>query len=116
MHLVDKNCGYIATCYYGVQNKGIGWVLTCKEKVKIDMKLFVKKISVATKKRSNLYASKETTAFRVFNGKGDGIGGLTIDFFNGFYMVSWNSEGIYSFREDVYKALNEVLNTCGVYE
>lgn len=116
LRLVDKNGGYMATGYYGLQNKGIGWVLTRKEKEKIDVKYFVKKISEAANKRANLYASEDTTAFRIFNGEGDGIGGLTIDFFNGFYMVSWYSEGIYSFREDVYKALNEVVNARGVYE
>ncbi|KGR91330.1 50S rRNA methyltransferase [Ureibacillus massiliensis 4400831 = CIP 108448 = CCUG 49529] len=116
LHLVDKNGGYIATGYYGTQNKGIGWVLSRKEKEKIDKKFFVKKISAAVEKRANFFASEDTTAFRVFNGEGDGIGGLTIDFFNGFYMVSWYSEGIYSFREDIYSALNEVVNTRGVYE
>lgn len=116
LRLVDKNGGYMATGYYGLQNKGIGWVLTRKEKEKIDVKYFVKKISEAANKRANLYASEDTTAFRIFNGEGDGIGGLTIDFFNDFYMVSWYSEGIYSFREDVYKALNEVVNARGVYE
>lgn len=116
VHLVDKNGGYIATGYYGVQNKGIGWVLSRKEKEVIDKKFFVKKIRVAAEKRAKLYASEDTTAFRVFNGEGDGIGGLSIDFFNGFYMVSWYSEGIYSFREDIYLALNEVVNTRGVYE
>ncbi|BDH60292.1 methyltransferase [Lysinibacillus sp. PLM2] len=116
LQLVDKNGGYIATGYFGSQNKGIGWVLTRKEKEKIDKKFFVKKISAAVEKRANFFASEDTTAFRVFNGEGDGIGGLTIDFFNGFYMVSWYSEGIYSFREDIYSALNEVVNTRGVYE
>ena len=116
LRLVDKNGGYLATGYYGVQNKGIGWILSRKEKEKIDVKFFAKKISEAANKRANLFASEDTTAFRVFNGEGDGIGGVTIDFFNGFYMVSWYSEGIYSFREDVYKALNEVVNTRGVYE
>lgn len=116
LRLIDKNGGYVATGYYGVQNKGIGWVLTRKEKEKIDLKFFVKKISEAAQKRAHLYESEDTTAFRVFNGEGDGIGGLTIDFFNGFYMVSWYSEGMYSFREDVYHALNNVVNTRGVYE
>ena len=37
LHLVDKNGGYIATGYYGAQNKGIGWILTRKEKEKIDL-------------------------------------------------------------------------------
>lgn len=116
LHLIDKNGGYIATGYYGMQNKGIGWVLTRKEKEQINKKFFAKKISEAAAKRANLFTSEDTTAFRVFNGEGDGIGGLTIDFFNGFYMVSWYSEGIYSFREDIYQALDEVVNTRGVYE
>lgn len=116
LHLVDKNGGYIATGYYGIQNKGIGWVLTRKEKEAIDLKFFIKKLEEAIAKRANFYESEETTAFRVFNGEGDGIGGLTIDFFNGFYMASWYSEGIYSFREDIYQALNKVANTRGIYE
>ncbi|AWE07786.1 RlmI/RlmK family 23S rRNA methyltransferase [Lysinibacillus sp. 2017] len=116
IHLVDKNGGYIATGYYGAQNKGIGWVLTRKEKEQIDVKFFTKKIREAAEKRADFFASEETSAFRVFNGEGDGIGGLTIDFFNGFYLVNWYSEGIYSFREDVYTALKQAVNTRGIYE
>lgn len=114
--LVDSNGGYIGTGYFGRQNKGIGWVLTRKENEKIDKKFFVKKISKAVEKRTSFFASEDTTAFRVLNGAGDGIGGLTIDFFNGYYLVNWYSEGIYSFREDIYHALNEVVDTRGVYE
>ena len=44
LHLVDKSGGYIATGYYGIQNKGIGWVLTRKEKELIDVKFFTKKM------------------------------------------------------------------------
>ncbi|MDC3417453.1 class I SAM-dependent rRNA methyltransferase [Aquibacillus salsiterrae] len=116
MHLVNSNGRYIATAYYGLQNKGIGWVLTRKEQERIDTKFFVRKISEAVAKRDSFYEAEDTTAFRVFNGEGDGIGGLTIDFFNGFYMVSWYSEGIYSFREEIYQALSEVVNVRGLYE
>ncbi len=116
IHLVDKNGGYIATGYYGAQNKGIGWVLSRKEKEAIDAKFFASKIRNAAEKRADFFASEDTSAFRVFNGEGDGIGGLTIDFFNGFYMVSWYSEGIYSFREDIYAALKQAVNTRGIYE
>ncbi|QDP39179.1 class I SAM-dependent rRNA methyltransferase [Radiobacillus deserti] len=116
LRLIDSNGRYIATAYYGLQNKGIGWVLTRKEQEKMDTKFFVKKFSEAIAKREHFYAAEDTTAFRVFNGEGDGIGGLTIDFFNGFYMASWYSEGIYSFREDIYQALNEVVEVRGLYE
>ncbi|MFP7494577.1 class I SAM-dependent rRNA methyltransferase [Terribacillus saccharophilus] len=116
LRLVDANRKYIATAYYGLQNKGIGWVLTRKEQEKIDAQFFVKKISAAVAKRKNLYEAEDTSAFRVFNGEGDGIGGLIIDFYDGFYMVSWYSEGMYSFREDIYKALSEVVEVRGLYE
>ncbi|WP_058306233.1 class I SAM-dependent rRNA methyltransferase [Gracilibacillus massiliensis] len=116
LRLVDPAGKYTATAYYGLQNKGIGWVLTRKEQEKIDTKFFVKKISEAVAKRNRFYEAEDTTAFRVFNGEGDGIGGLIIDFFNGFYMVSWYSEGIYSFRHDVYQALSEVVEVRGLYE
>ena len=116
LRLVDQSGGYIGTGYYGAQNKGIGWILTRKERDQINEAFFAKKIREAAEKREDFFASDDTTAFRVFNGEGDGIGGLTIDFFNGFYMVSWYSAGIYSFREDIYAALKSVVNTRGVYE
>ena len=116
VQMLDAQGGYIATGYYGEQNKGLGWVLTRKQSEKIDVAFFVNKIRLAAEKRADFFASDDTTAFRVFNGEGDGIGGLTIDFFNGFYMVSWYSEGIYTFRDVLYEALNIVLNTRGVYE
>lgn len=116
LHLVDKNSGYIGTGYYGAQNKGIGWILTRKERETIDKKFFIKKLREAIEKRESFFASEDTSAFRVFNGEGDGIGGLTIDFFNGFYMVSWYSEGIYTFHEEIYAALDEVVHKRGVYE
>lgn len=116
VQLLDAQGGYIATGYYGEQNKGIGWVLSRKQKEVIDVRFFTKKIREAAEKRADFFASDNTTAFRVFNGEGDGVGGLTIDFFNGFYMVSWYSEGIYAFRDVVYEALNKALNTRGIYE
>lgn len=116
LRLVDQAGGYIGTGYYGIQNKGIGWILTRKEREQINEAFFVKKIREALEKREAFFTSDDTTAFRVFNGEGDGIGGLTIDFFNGFYMVSWYSAGIYSFREEIYSALKNVANTRGVYE
>src|SRR5690606_25810379 len=116
LHLVDKSGGYIATGYSGIQSTGIGWVLSRKEKEQIGVKFVTKKIREAAETRAEFFASDDTSAFRVFNGEGDGIGGLTIDFFNGFYMVSWYSEGIYSFRHDIYEALNAAVNTRGIYE
>ena len=89
LKLVDERGRYVATGYLGKQNKGLGWVLTRNEKEKIDTLFFQKKIYQAIEKRLGLYSNPKTTAFRVFNGEGDGIGGFTIDFYGGTYLINW---------------------------
>lgn len=116
IRLIDRNRQFVAKGYYGNQNKGIGWVLTRKEDEEIDFGFFESKIAAALARREALFADPETTAFRVFNGEGDGIGGLTIDYFDGFYMVSWYSEGIYSLKHHVYGVLDKIVDYKGVYE
>src|SRR5699024_12449925 len=96
---------YVATAYYGLQNKGIGWVLSRDEKEVIDDSFFKNKIDLALKDRRHFYDDMETTAFRVFNDIGDGIGGLTIDYYTGYYLINWYCVGIYSIRNVVYLSL-----------
>ncbi|WP_147554136.1 class I SAM-dependent rRNA methyltransferase [Bacillus testis] len=116
LQLVDEHHHYLATAYYGNQNKGLGWVLTdCKEE-KIDHAFFSRKFAAAINLRKQLYQDEQTTAFRVFNGEGDGIGGITIDYYDGFYMIQWYSKGIYSFRADILSALKETVHYIGIYE
>ncbi|MEC2075119.1 class I SAM-dependent rRNA methyltransferase [Metabacillus fastidiosus] len=114
--LVDEKNQFIGKGYYGKQNKGVGWILTYKEAETIDKQFFKKKIDAAVKKREHFYKSEETTAFRVFNGEGDGIGGLTIEYFAGYYVINWYSEGIYEFKEYVIEAITESMNFKGVYQ
>ncbi|MBJ8206406.1 RlmI/RlmK family 23S rRNA methyltransferase, partial [Bacillus cereus] len=47
---------------------------------------------------------------------GDGLGGLIIDYYDGYYVVSWYSEGIYTFRDEIIAALQKVANFKGIYE
>jgi len=114
--LLDDRKKFIAKGYYGKQNKGYGWVLTSKKDEKIDINYFVRKIKSAIKYRNSFYSSKNTTAFRVFNGEGDGIGGLTIDYFDGFYLLTWYSIGIYTFKNDIVEALKSTVDYKGIYQ
>ncbi|MGE7093585.1 class I SAM-dependent rRNA methyltransferase [Lysinibacillus sp. NPDC048646] len=116
LRLTDIHNRFICTGYYGLQNKGIGWVLTPDANEEIDTAFFAKKIKKAIQNREAFFNNAHTTAFRAFNGEGDGIGGMTIDFFDGYYMVSWYSAGIYSFKEAVYEALAETVNYKAIYE
>lgn len=116
IHLLNEQDDYIATAYYGEQNKGIGWVLSLNEKEPIDQNFFERKIQSAIKARHSFYTDKHTTAFRIFNGEGDGVGGISIDYYDGYYMVQWYSKGIYEFRDYVYEALMYAPNYKGIYE
>lgn len=116
INLVDMQNKFIAKGYYGKQNKGYGWVLSYKENEIIDEAFFMQKFKEAIGYRKDLYESEETTAFRMFNGEGDGVGGLTIDYFDGYYLVTWYSEGIYSFKDEIISALLKSAEVKGIYQ
>ena len=114
--LYDVQKKFIAKGYYGRQNKGYGWILSDKKNTKIDVSFFAKKIKEAIACRQDFFNDEKTTAFRVFNGEGDGIGGLTIDYFDGYYLLTWYSIGIYTFKDDILEALKSSVNYKGIYQ
>lgn len=116
LHLMDERGRFIGKGYYGEQNKGYGWVLTRHQDETIDQAFFEKKIGVGLQKRSSFFKDNSTTAFRIFNGEGDGVGGLTIDYYEAFYVVSWYSEGIFAFKNQILKALQQLVEYKGIYE
>ncbi|MFX3675122.1 MAG: class I SAM-dependent rRNA methyltransferase [Paenisporosarcina sp.] len=116
IELVDENNRFLGKGYYGKQNKGRGWILTRNQQEVFDMDFFKRKIKQAIESRESLFRDSETTAFRVFNGEGDGIGGFTIDTFDGYYVISWYSEGIYKFKNLIVNALTNEINVKGLYE
>ena len=116
INLYTDSDTFIGRGYYGLQNKGHGWILTLDEKEMIDSDFFEKKIIEAFHKRLTYFDLTLTNAFRVFNGEGDGIGGLTIDYYDGFFLVTWYSLGIYHFKSMVIDALMKIEDMYGIYE
>ncbi|WP_047983135.1 class I SAM-dependent rRNA methyltransferase [Ornithinibacillus californiensis] len=116
VNLVDEKNTFIAKGYYGKQNKGYGWVLSKNEHETFDKKFFKNKITSALHRREHLFGEEDTNAFRVFNGEGDGVGGITIDYFDGFYLINWYSVGIYQFRQAILDALKDSVDYKGIYQ
>ncbi len=116
VQLVDERNQFIGKGYYGKQNKGYGWILTRKENESIDQRFFDIKIGSALNNRKHFYKDLDTTSFRVFNGEGDGIGGLTIDYFDGYYVINWYSKGIYEFSEQIIHALEKSVKFKAIYQ
>lgn len=117
--LLTSNNKFIAKGYYGRQNKGYGWVLSYDKAAIFDTHFFEKKIKNACEYRKDFYEDATndiTTAFRVLNGEGDGLGGVTIDYFSGYYMITWYSLGIYTFKDAIVEALKNSTQYKGIYE
>ncbi len=53
--------------------------------------------------------NKETNVFRLVHAEGDGMPGLIIDFYNGTAVMQMHSVGMYLIREEIAKALQEVI-------
>ncbi|CEG29438.1 class I SAM-dependent rRNA methyltransferase [Bacillus sp. B-jedd] len=116
IRLVDEKNKFIAKGYFGKQNKGFGWVLSRNENEQIDQRFFVYKLKDAINYRESFFNSPDTNAFRIVNGEGDGLGGLTIEYFDGYYLINWYSEGIYRFREYIINALKELAEFKAIYQ
>lgn len=117
VELLDDNKKFVARAYLAKQNKGDGWILTLNENEKIDQSFFEHLFKQAAAERVSLKENEQTTAYRFFNGEGDGLGGLTIDMYADYYVFSWYSIGIYKHQQTILKAfLSAVPNVKGVYE
>jgi 23S rRNA (cytosine1962-C5)-methyltransferase len=116
IRLVDEKNRFIAKGYFGKQNKGYGWVLSRNENEQIDQRFFVNKLRDAINYREPFFNSPDTNAFRIVNGEGDGLGGLTIEYFDGYYLINWYSKGIYRFREYIINALKELVEYKAIYQ
>ncbi|GCF95738.1 SAM-dependent methyltransferase [Enterococcus florum] len=112
---VDQQKKYVAAGYLGKQNKGIGWILDREQRI-IDVQFLTERFQQALQRRRAYFNDAATTAFRLFNGEGDGIGGLTIDYYDGFLVLSWYNETIYDLSEAIITALNQVCPHKGMVE
>ncbi|WP_214893261.1 class I SAM-dependent rRNA methyltransferase [Exiguobacterium sp. H66] len=116
LRLTTEDKEYLATGYFGKQEKGLGWLLSTDEIQEIDDVFFKEKIEVALDRRDAFFENELIDTFRVFNGSGDGIGGLTIDCFDHHYLITFENEGIYSFKQEIVSALESLIHFKSIYE
>ncbi|AYW48249.1 RlmI/RlmK family 23S rRNA methyltransferase [Tetragenococcus osmophilus] len=116
LDFVDKQGNLVAKGYLGVQNNGVGWCLTTKDRP-LDHAFFVELFFKARQRRQECYQEKQTDAFRLLNGAGDHLGGVTIDKYADFAVVSWYNETLYNKQDEIMAAFKEVFPEIkGIYE
>ena len=88
---LENHGHFVATAYFAKQHRGIGYVLSLRENEAIDERFFASKFRAAVAKRS---AFTDVSAYRLFNGSGDNLGGLVVDVYNGQFVFRWQNQAL----------------------
>lgn len=80
----------------------LGWVLSQDESETPTTDYFRKLFKQALVRRET--SMDASLPQRVFNADGDGLGGVTIDRYQDFYVFTWYAQGVYQQREMIYAA------------
>lgn len=114
--LQDSHKDFLGKFLVGRQNKGLGWIFTQSEYEYWDQELIEDRFREAVANRTHLFEDSQTTAFRLFNGEGDGIGGITIDWYANYLQINFYSYGVYKYLDEILSSLNNLsLDIRGVY-
>lgn len=117
VEITDEKNQFLAKAYLGKEKKAAGWILTRDRTENVNKSFFVRLFQKAIDRRTAFETDETTTAYRFLNGEGDGLGGLTIERYNDFYVFSWYNAGIYSHSRMIYEAFQEVVpHYEGIYE
>ncbi|MGL9914368.1 23S rRNA (-C5)-methyltransferase [Enterococcus sp. DIV0784] len=113
--LIDSKGQRLAEGYLGEQNKGIGWLLSWHGP--INQSFFQQLFGISREKRTSFEKDSLTTAYRLFNGEGDGIGGVIIDRYADYAVFSWYNETLYQKKAELLTAFRTVYpDIVGAYE
>lgn len=117
VRFISEDEQFLGYGYLGNQNKGFGWMVTFKEDQPITRNVLKEIFTKAFNSRKQFFNSQETTAFRIFNGEGDGLGGITIDWYAEYLVISWYNQTIYGFKDEILEVIKECLpQVKGMYE
>ncbi|MGF3227232.1 class I SAM-dependent rRNA methyltransferase [Facklamia sp. P12932] len=115
--ITDRSYNFKGQAFVGRQNKGFAWVFSLNLEDLWSKELFSIYFQEAVERRQSLLDDPTTTGFRLFNGEGDGLGGISIDWYDHFIQINWYSKGAYEYRDWWLEILLESpLEVAGIYE
>lgn len=115
--LVDVEGTFVAKALMTFQQKGVAWVFTLVKYDPWNQEMVEEWLQEAIDKREAYFNNQDTTAFRLYNGEGDGVGGVTMDWYDHYVQINWYSKGVYQYRQWFVDVLVRLLpNIQGIYE
>lgn len=113
--LCDPEGRYIGAGYFEPEGAVAVKLLSTDPDRKPGPALYAERARAAVSLRERLLGD-DTTVYRVINGEGDGLPGLTVDRFGDYLVAQLYSLAATDLAEAVYPVLSEILGSGGVYE
>lgn len=115
VELVDPSGRFLAVALLDPKDRIVARVLS-RERMSLDRGWVKKRLEQAIALRKNHAELGDTTAYRLVNGEGDGLPGLTVDCYGDFLMAQVYCAGWRRHMKLLIQALDELLAPAGIYE
>jgi 23S rRNA (cytosine1962-C5)-methyltransferase len=115
VELTDERGRFLATALLDPTDRVVARVLG-RERLRLDRAWLAKRLRAAVDLRRAHGNLGDTTAYRLVNGEGDGLPGLTVDRYGEHLLVQLYAASWRPHLPEVVKALLELLHPAGIYE
>ncbi|MDD5287149.1 MAG: class I SAM-dependent rRNA methyltransferase [Desulfuromonadaceae bacterium] len=115
VELCNGEGSFLATALLDPGDRVVARVLA-RERIQLDRQWLMKRLQKSIDLRLNHADLIETDAYRLVNGEGDGLPGLTVDRYAGYLMVQLYSDAWRSHTALLTKVLQDLLSPLGIYE
>lgn len=116
LELVDGDGQFVARGLYDPEGVVAIRVISLDPAQVPGPQLWHRRVEQAVALRSKLIDATQTTAYRIVNGEGDGIPGLTVDRYGDFLVVQLFTAALEPHLDAIYEALVAVVAPQGIYE
>ncbi len=115
IELCDGQGRFLATALLDPQDRIVARVLS-RKRIRLEKPWLVKRLQAAITLRQKHADLNESDAYRLVNGEGDGLPGLTIDRYGDYLMIQLYSAAWRPHLKLVTQILQDLLSPLGIYE
>jgi 23S rRNA (cytosine1962-C5)-methyltransferase len=115
LELTDPKGNFLATALSDPDERIVARIIS-RRKTALDLNWIKSRLQSAIRLRRDFIAQEETDAFRLVNGEGDYLPGLTIDRYADYLMLQLYGSVWRPHLKLLVKALEELLEPSGIYE
>ncbi|HJV35446.1 class I SAM-dependent rRNA methyltransferase [Geomonas sp.] len=116
VELTDASGRFLASALLDPKERVVARVLSRERMQQLDRGWLKKRLQRAIALRRDHADLTETNAYRLVNGEGDGLAGLTVDCYADYLMVQIYCTGWRKHLKLVTQVLEELLTPAGIYE